>query len=123
MAHLYRRRNKFWIAFYLDGKLAQARAMKTPRSAVSDPLIVGGNPLSGNRLIAKYAGAIDELRLSTIARYQGKSFEPARRHSNDPHTLLLLHMDVEAGAWLLDASGRGHHGKKLGKASTVLASR
>ncbi len=111
------------MRIYLDGKLAQARAMKTPRSAVSDPLIVGGNPLSGNRLIAKYAGAIDELRLSTIARYQGKSFEPARRHSNDPHTLLLLHMDVEAGTWLLDASGRGHHGKKLGKAITVLASR
>lgn len=64
---------------------------------------------------------LDELRVSSIARYDGERFEPARRHEPDEHTLLLYAMDAELGPWLYDSSPRRAHARRLGGAQVRAA--
>ena len=56
-----------------------------------------------------FDGCIDGVRLSTVARYEGKSFRPVRRHSPDEHTVLLLNMDGATGPWVYDESKSRAH--------------
>jgi hypothetical protein len=57
-----------------------------------------------------FAGVIDELRISKIARYTA-DFTPATRFESDADTLALYHFDEGAGDILTDSSGNNHHGK------------
>lgn len=56
-----------------------------------------------------FVGTIDELRISSSARYTTE-FTPQDRLSADEQTLTLYHFDDGFGTGLLDASGNGHHG-------------
>ena len=49
------------------------------------------------------AGGYDELRISTVARYQA-DFAPARRFDADPDTLVLFHFDEGEGMFTLNES-------------------
>jgi hypothetical protein len=69
--------------------------------------------------MAFFTGLIDEVRISSTARYEGDTFVPAARHEPDARTALLLHCDVDAGTWLLDASPQGAHPRRLGKATCL----
>ena len=55
-----------------------------------------------------FHGQLDEVRISTVARY-ADDFTPKRRFEPDAQTVLLLHMDDNQGPWLFDASPRGSH--------------
>jgi hypothetical protein len=57
-----------------------------------------------------YRGTMDELRISSAARYK-ESFAPAARFEPDKDTLALYHFDEGQGDVLTDSSGNGHHGK------------
>jgi hypothetical protein len=106
---------------YLDGALiaeavvdAQALRMESNLS-----LYVGANPDEDGAAGAFFHGALDEVRLSTVARYGGKGFDPPARHESDPTTLLLLHLDRDDGPFALDASPGRRHGIGVGTVSFV----
>ena len=56
-----------------------------------------------------FRGQMDEVRLSSIARYRS-NFQPELRFTPDEHTLVLYHCDELSGNKLIDASGNGYHG-------------
>ncbi|MEZ6086569.1 MAG: protein kinase [Pirellulaceae bacterium] len=61
----------------------------------------------------RYVGLIDEVRISSTARYID-TFEPKRRFQVDEQTIALYHFDEDSGDVAKDASGNGHHGKIVG---------
>lgn len=107
-----------WL--YVDGKQAgeyradDAHQPWTPQSATIGGVI--DPPASLDKTSLMFAGRIDELRVSSVVRYD-KDFPPPRpgdRFSTDPRTLALYHFDEGRGTQLTDASGNGHHGKIVG---------
>ena len=86
------------------------------RRDLQPALILGGARSHEKRRIGYFDGQLDEMRLSTVARYD-KPFTPPRpdaRFKPDKHTLALYHFDEGAGDVLHDSSGNGHHGKIVG---------
>ncbi len=63
-----------------------------------------------------FQGSIDELRISSIARYNNSfmSFMPERRFEPDEHTVALYHFDEGVGDEFKDSSGNNQHGKLFG---------
>ncbi len=61
----------------------------------------------------QFLGMIDEVRISSVARYTER-FKPVRRHDPDEHTVALYHCDENGGETLIDSSGNENHGKITG---------
>ncbi len=97
---------------YLDGKLVGwAEAPREQTLKPNDlPLFVGGNVLWDGSIELPFDGDIDELRISTVARYDGASFAPARHFDPDEETALLLHLDGDGAPFVRDASSHRRHG-------------
>ncbi|MCA9560204.1 MAG: hypothetical protein KC583_16765, partial [Myxococcales bacterium] len=76
---------------------------------VSVPVHIGSFRDADGVVTLYNKGAIDEIRISSVARYDGP-FTPARRHTPDGATLALWHADEGAGEQLVDASALEHHG-------------
>ncbi len=107
---------------YLDGRLvgyaeAPPDAMLVPNDL---PVFVGGNATWDGTIEFPFAGDIDELRVSVVARYAGESFAPARRFDPDGETALLLHLDGDAGPFARDASPQRRHGIGIGTVRYVV---
>jgi hypothetical protein len=101
---------------YLDGRLIE-RAEAAPEQALKTnnlPLYVGGNPSRDGAIASSFEGAIDEVRISTVARYEGESFRPSPRLQSDNETSLLLHLDGDSGPFARDASPHRRHGIGIG---------
>lgn len=101
---------------YLDGELV-GRAEAPPEKAFEAndlPLFVGGNAIWDGKVEFAFEGDIDELRISTVARYQGDAFAPVRRFEPDEATALLLHLDGDGGPFARDAAARRRHGLAIG---------
>ncbi len=94
---------------YVDGALTASVQRAGVRRPNSLPLIVGGDVDAQGRAVSLFDGKIDGVRLSTVARYSGESFEPERRLASDGDTALLLNMDAMVGPWLFDESPLGLH--------------
>ena len=80
----------------------------------------------GNAFRGSFAGCIDEVRISTVARYDvdKDGFTPRRKFKQDRKTIALWHFDELGGARkFLDASGNAHHlvGKNGAKTGNTLA--
>ncbi len=56
----------------------------------------------------EYEGSIDEVRISSVARYTA-DFKPSLRHEVDEQTLAVYHFDEGEGDVAHDASPHGHH--------------
>ncbi|HBN78214.1 MAG TPA: hypothetical protein DD473_20865, partial [Planctomycetaceae bacterium] len=69
-----------------------------------------GRPLPKNRY--EFGGLIDQVRISSIARYD-EDFNPEDM-LDDVDTVALYKFDEGTGDVLKDASGNGHHGKIIG---------
>ena len=68
-------------------------------------------------LIANFfTGAMDEIRISSVARYE-QDFTPQAHFEPDAHTLALFHCDERSGAVLKDSSGHDCHGRIVGPAT------
>ena len=94
-------------ALYVNGKQA-ARAQFAPTPLYDgEPFHIGAD-LDHGRVGYFWNGAIDEVRLSSVARYGGE-FTPARRFTPDPQTVLLLHLDEGEGATAHDSSRGARH--------------
>ena len=73
-----------------------------------------------------FTGCIDEVRISTVARYDvdKNGFTPRRRFTDDAKTVALWHFDEPSGTQKFsDASGNAHHlvGKNGAKTGNTLA--
>ena len=70
---------------------------------LSSNLYIGGDSFSNT---SQYAGWIDELRISKIARYTANFTAPTAPFTNDENTVLLLHMDgTDAITYFEDDNG------------------
>jgi len=106
---------------YVDGDLVASRAAAGPRTQRSVPLLIGADTDGAGRGVSFFDGRIDEVRVSTGARYSGERFEPVRRHEPDEATVLLLHLDERTGDWTYDSSGGGRHPVLRGRPRSVPA--
>ncbi|MDB4665395.1 LamG domain-containing protein [Verrucomicrobia bacterium] len=61
-----------------------------------------------------FAGRMDGVRLSNVARYRAPHFTPRRRHLPDAQTQLLLNMDDIQLLWIYDESDNRAHAKVVG---------
>jgi hypothetical protein len=98
------------IRFYVNGSLHQSAELKERLVPSKAPLYIGRDS------VAKYShftGAIDEVRISNVARYT-RGFSPPRFHKEDDKTVLLLRFDMLRGKLFPDSSEHGHHGIPLG---------
>ena len=80
--------------------------MRTDRS---DFTLIGSDPPANDECCFCH-GIIDEVRLSSIARYTS-DFTPSKQFTPDEHTMALYHFDEGKGDILKDSSGNGHDGK------------
>ena len=66
----------------------------------------------GDHFRGSFAGYIDEVRISTVARYDVSKdgFTPSHKFKKDRHTIALWHFDEPGGRRnFSDASGNAHH--------------
>lgn len=90
---------------FVGGKLQSARPLLGDKIKSSRyPFMIGNDPRRG--LSGFFHGLIDEVRVSTCARYE-EDFQPARRFDPDSKTALLLHFDEGIGDFTCDGTGRG----------------
>jgi len=111
------------VRLYLDGELIDARPADGPRRTNAMPMYIGADVDSRANPMSFFDGAIDEVRLSTTARYAGETFTPERRFTADEETSLLLHMDGTFLRWVVDASRNHAHPTLLGDATIEDVSR
>ena len=96
-----------------DEKPAAGALAVNPR-----PFFIGADTDYDGNPESPFAGEIDEVRVSRVARY-AVDFEPPFRHVPDDDTVLLLHFDRAFGAIAgpgiyPDASGRENHAWPVG---------
>jgi hypothetical protein len=87
------------------------------------PLFVGADPGANGAPGSFFAGCIDDVRLSKVARYAGESAAVPPRHARDDDSLLLLHLDADFGPWSADSSGQRTHAIRTGAAHCTVESR
>jgi hypothetical protein len=106
---------------YLDGELVSTEGVdNTWKRKTNDlPLVIGADPDGSGNPMSFFEGQIDEVRLSSTARYLGESFSPERRLTADSNTVALYTFDRAMGPYVLDASGHGHHARRVGSPKAV----
>ncbi|MBM3987427.1 MAG: hypothetical protein FJ294_05675 [Planctomycetes bacterium] len=105
------------VQLFVDGALVASRAGKGARRILELALLVGADVSKDGSPNSCFPGEIDEVRVSTVARYSAATpFEPLRRFESDSATALLLHMDADLGPWCPDASSGRVHATRLGDA-------
>lgn len=103
------------VRFYVDGKISH----QLPRLNQSGfRYRFGGTWLGAHPNLSDpdslgisyfFQGYLDEIRMSTVARYRDQ-FVPATRFECDAETHALYHCDEGSGHELRDSSGNSHHG-------------
>jgi hypothetical protein len=111
------------VRLYVDGQRIAAVPAAGARTTNRLPLYLGADPQGSGAPTGFFAGALDEVRLSKVARYQGAAFTPAARHRPDADTVLLLHLDRDFGPWLPDSGPSATHGERRGTAHCTVESR
>lgn len=96
---------------WIDGaRVASAAAGPFPHPADGTPLALGGDFRTPPEMYT-FRGIIDEVRISSVARYAGAGpFTPARRFASDASTLGLWHFDEGSGTVTDNAAGPGRDG-------------
>jgi Concanavalin A-like lectin/glucanases superfamily len=98
---------------YLDGASIGELATDAVVRETNAPLRIGAKISGTGDLFGYAAGRVDEVRVSSVVRYDGP-FTPVRRHEPDAATVLLLHLDEGEGVGVVDASANGHVGTAVG---------
>ena len=93
------------VRLFINGKLAGELPMLKEKGLLTDE----------SQVFIGYAfiGTMEEVRISSIARYN-KEFVPEKRFETDKDTLALYHFDEGEGDVLKDSSGNKHDGKIIG---------
>jgi serine/threonine protein kinase len=91
--------------FYLDGKLWRRGELGEEPAQSKRPFTIGGHPI----LKGYFQGTIDEVRISSAARYN-ENFAPNDYLEPDTDTLALFHCDEGKGTTLADSSAKHNDG-------------
>ncbi len=110
------------VRCFVDGKLVAEQPAVGERKTNTLPLFVGADPNGSGTPGSFFAGKLDEVRISKVARYTS-DFVPALRHADDDDTQLLLHLDSDFGPWTPDASSQRSHPQRRGTAHCTVESR
>ena len=109
------------VRLYLDGRLIVSQVASGSRTRNELPFIVGADVDRQGRPVSFFDGEIDAVRISTVARYAGPSFEPVHHPQLDAETILLLDLSRRIGPWTPDVSASGAHGRVVGDPRIVAA--
>ena len=104
------------VRLYVDGHLQKpVGEFSPPHEASRLPFFVGVSPTKSKRqnVHLSFHGTIDEVRISSVARY-AEDFTLQRRFEPDEHAMALYHFDEGTGDVLKDSSGNGHDGQIVG---------
>lgn len=99
------------LTLFVDGKLATTTPVTSPAMRKAGPVMIGYLTTSSNW--EPFDGTVDEVRISTTARY-GADFTPPVRFEPDTQTWGLYQCDEGHGDVLNDSSGNNRHGKIKG---------
>ncbi|MDX1945452.1 MAG: SUMF1/EgtB/PvdO family nonheme iron enzyme [Pirellulaceae bacterium] len=97
---------------FVDGVRQSCREpLELPLNVTNRTVSIGAGTYDATgKLGVFWDGLIDEVRISTTARYT-QNFNPKRRFETDQHTAVLYHFDEATGEIARDASNHGRHGK------------
>jgi hypothetical protein len=107
------------LTLFVDGQPVENAAEQLPGEwgSVENPQLWIGASRRGatNGTSYHFGGVIDEVRVSSIARYYDELgspvvFEPQPQFECDEHTLGLYHFDETSGTEVVDTSPHGHNG-------------
>ncbi|MDX1944693.1 MAG: LamG domain-containing protein [Pirellulaceae bacterium] len=101
------------MRLFVEGKLVESRKYAGPLPSTRGVPMSLASSGAGNSTYAPFDGTLDEIRLSSAARYDADYVHLARLET-DASTLLLYHCDEGTGDVLRDSSGRGNDGKVNG---------
>lgn len=102
------------LTLYVNGKPAATVPAAGPRKMNPLPLFIGANPDARSAPTQFYTGALDEVRISSVARYS-EPFTPATTFSRDDSTVLLFHCDAAVGPFLPSDTAGSRYGTFSGK--------
>ncbi|MEM7167206.1 MAG: LamG-like jellyroll fold domain-containing protein [Planctomycetota bacterium] len=111
-----------WLRLFVNGEQVAAKHKKGRMTTNQHAFYIGADPNSRGEAVSFFKGAIDDVRVSTTARYDA-NFTPRLVHSSDEHTVLLQHFDTTVGGLFLDASAHENHGWGVGSPKLVAESR
>lgn len=111
------------VRVYVDGKLVASQPGKGRRRTNQLPLFLGADTNKNGGPTSHFAGSIDEVRLSKVARYVGDSFVPPAKHIPDEDTVLLIPCDRDFGPWTIDRSKQHSHPRRIGSAYCTASDR
>lgn len=111
------------VRAYVDGTLVASAPGRGQRRTNDLPLFVGADPNGRGAPTSFFAGRVDDVRLSKVARYVGTSFAPPAAHVPDADTVLLLPCDADFGPWTVDRSPQRAHPRRLGDAHCTFGDR
>jgi hypothetical protein len=96
------------MTLYVNGKPAAMTPAAGKRGVNPLPFFIGANPDARSNPTQFYAGSIDEIRISSAARYTAE-FTPAAVHERDDATVYLFHCDAVIGPFLpSDTAAQGY---------------
>ena len=107
------------VRLYVDGQRVAAAKASGRRTRNGLPLLIGADVNSSGNGTSEFHGAIDELRISSVARYAGAHVDVSPRHVADDATVLLLPFDRALGRYALDGSAHAMRGRLAGDARIV----
>lgn len=99
---------------YVDGVLQSSLVVSAIPQSNNDDLRIGIDWDFG----CPFDGVIDEIRISSVARYS-ENFVPPAVHGVDASTKALYHFDEYQGSVVHDVSGNGNHGISHGATWTL----
>jgi hypothetical protein len=102
------------MRLYVNGKVAAKVPASGPRTTNVLPMYIGADPDAKSLPTQFFTGSVDEVRLSTVARYTAE-FPPAERFSRDDQTLYLFHCDKEIGPFVPSDSAGNRYATKSGQ--------
>jgi hypothetical protein len=106
------------LTLYVNGKQAATTPASGKRRMNALPLYLGANPDAKSEPQQLYTGTMDEVRLSSVARYTGE-FTPERTFTRDDKTVYLFHCDKKAGPFFPSDSAGSNYGTFTGKPELV----
>ena len=101
------------MRLYVDGKIAAKVPASGARATNVLPLYIGADPDAKSNPTQFFKGMVDEVRLSTNARYTA-DFAPATRLQRDDQTLHLFHFDALMGPFLPNDAAGNRYATKVG---------
>ncbi len=127
-AHWWRVNEWTHLAYVYDGKTARffvggelvdtiAGPKRLPLTDGVPTFYIGASAAAG-KPTAFFRGCLDELRLSSSARYKRK-FQPRRVLASDKTTVLLFHFDEDAVSVFPEHSGHDRIGESIGTPQIV----